>query len=216
MKYELQDNFDNLAEFAPSPQPQLNWGQDRAPQVWTSLPAWNGGFFRHDLPQDFGFRMMHDSTSRDTNDQEDNQTASRYDPSEIEDEEEGSTSLVQSEDTMDTAMQEPGVQLIDSLDDEERERLHFRKYLKGDIAKLDGVGGFDAAPEEQRKKRNQKKDPSVLVHMEASSRAVRTLEQVTDLNLNFVRWRDVFDEPSIDGSEVSHLITAYISNNSSY
>ncbi|KAK6954121.1 hypothetical protein Daesc_004083 [Daldinia eschscholtzii] len=75
--------------------------------------------------------------------------------------------------------------------------------LKGVI--FPGMGLFDAAKEEQRRKRNQRKPPAVLLQLEVNSTMVTTQEDVYDCNLNYQRSRDVYDDPSIDGSEVSGL-----------
>ncbi|KAI1381984.1 hypothetical protein F4677DRAFT_11661 [Hypoxylon crocopeplum] len=71
--------------------------------------------------------------------------------------------------------------------------------LKGTI--YPGMSLFDAAREEQRRKRNQRKHPAVLEQLEINSRLVTTDEDVLDCNLDYQRTRDVYDEPSIDGSE---------------
>lgn len=203
VKYEPEDDFDSVSDFTPSSHAHMQqpWRPNYGVQGWANLPLWNGGYNISGFQQDFGFtNNQHRLTNEE--DMDNAETSSKYEPSDIEDEID--TNLLPSEDTIDTTSHEQDSRVMpEHLDDEERERLHFRKYLKGDVSRIEGVGGFDAAPEEQRRQRNQKKDPSVLVHMEASSRAVRTFEQVTDLNFNHVRWRDVYDEPSVDGSEVS-------------
>lgn len=65
------------------------------------------------------------------------------------------------------------------------------------------MAGFDSATEKDRRMRNQKKDPAVLLKLEANSQLVTRVEAVLDTNLQYQRTRDVYDEPSIDGSEVS-------------
>jgi hypothetical protein len=87
--------------------------------------------------------------------------------------------------------------------EEELDRQSFRKYLKGEIALIPGVGGFDSASDDQKRMRNQKKDPSVMHQMEVESRLVTTSEEVTDLSFNHMRSGDVYDEPSIDEDAVS-------------
>ncbi|KAI1652901.1 hypothetical protein F4813DRAFT_400539 [Daldinia decipiens] len=72
--------------------------------------------------------------------------------------------------------------------------------LKGVV--YPGMGLFDAAKEEQRRKRNQRKPPAVLLQLEINSTMVTTQEDVYDLNLEYQRSRDVYDDPSIDGSEL--------------
>ncbi|KAL7629544.1 hypothetical protein AAE478_001065 [Parahypoxylon ruwenzoriense] len=71
--------------------------------------------------------------------------------------------------------------------------------LKGIV--YPGMGGFDAAKEEQRRKRNQRKPLAVLQQLEINSALVTTEESVLDCSLNHQRTRDVYDEPSMDGSE---------------
>ncbi|KAI0459316.1 hypothetical protein F5B21DRAFT_526030 [Xylaria acuta] len=70
--------------------------------------------------------------------------------------------------------------------------------LKGVV--YPGMAGFDSATEKDRRMRNQKKDPAVLLKLEANSRLVTRTEEVLDVNLEYRRTRDVYDEPSIDGS----------------
>ncbi|KAI0515215.1 hypothetical protein F5B22DRAFT_656161 [Xylaria bambusicola] len=71
--------------------------------------------------------------------------------------------------------------------------------LKGVV--YPGMAGFDSATEKDRRMRNQKKDPAVLLKLEANSQLVTRAEEVLDTNLDHQRTRDVYDEPSIDGSE---------------
>ncbi|KAI1502426.1 hypothetical protein F5X99DRAFT_427345 [Biscogniauxia marginata] len=70
--------------------------------------------------------------------------------------------------------------------------------LKGVV--YPGMGGFDAAREDQRRQRNQRKDPAVLRRLKVSSESVTTTEEVLDYSLGYQRTRDVYDDPSIDGS----------------
>ncbi|KAI8952083.1 hypothetical protein F4801DRAFT_600220 [Xylaria longipes] len=74
--------------------------------------------------------------------------------------------------------------------------------LKGVV--YPGMAGFDSATEKDRRMRNQKKDPAVLLKLEANSRLVTRTEEVLDVNLEYQRTRDVYDEPSIDGSGSSY------------
>jgi hypothetical protein len=215
VKCEPDDDFESVSDLTPSSHAhfQQPWQQAHSAQAWAALPPWNSTYYGTGFQEDLAFDIGRPVEAREAADHDDSDTSSKYEPSEIEDGDELDASLLPSEDTMDTTMLEPDAYATSEEPDfEERERIHFRKYLKGDTAKLPGVGGFDAAPEEQRRKRNQKKDPSVLVHMEASSRAVRTIEQVTDVSFNHIRWRDVYDEPSIDGSEVcrSRLLPTFM------
>ncbi|KAK1985637.1 hypothetical protein LZ30DRAFT_362877 [Colletotrichum cereale] len=71
-----------------------------------------------------------------------------------------------------------------------------------------GMGIFDAATPDQKKKRNQRKDASVLQQMELSSQAITTTELVANLDMEIARTRDVYDAPSVEGTPVnSHQIT---------
>ncbi|KAI0394830.1 hypothetical protein F5Y17DRAFT_237271 [Xylariaceae sp. FL0594] len=71
--------------------------------------------------------------------------------------------------------------------------------LKGVV--YPGMAGFDSATEKDRRMRNQKKDPAVLMKLETNSQLVTRAEEVLDTNLAHQRTRDVYDEPSIDGSD---------------
>ncbi|KUI57593.1 hypothetical protein VP1G_04868 [Cytospora mali] len=71
--------------------------------------------------------------------------------------------------------------------------------LKGTV--YPGMSIFDAATEEQRRKRNQKKQPSVLQNMVLTSESVEQYECIWDGEMSEVtRFRNVYDSPSIDGS----------------
>ncbi|KAK8049624.1 hypothetical protein PG994_011354 [Apiospora phragmitis] len=78
------------------------------------------------------------------------------------------------------------------------EDAHNAKFKKGEWLK--GMDVFDAASQEDRRKRNQRKDPSVLAKMQLNSGLVAQTETVCDLYFNKQRERNVYDEPSIDGS----------------
>ncbi|KAK7951376.1 uncharacterized protein PG986_007104 [Apiospora aurea] len=78
------------------------------------------------------------------------------------------------------------------------EDAHNAKFKKGEWLK--GMDVFDAASQEDRRKRNQRKNPSVLAKMQLNSGLVAQTEAVCDLHLNKQRERNVYDEPSIDGS----------------
>ncbi|KAI0148037.1 hypothetical protein F4776DRAFT_673323 [Hypoxylon sp. NC0597] len=71
--------------------------------------------------------------------------------------------------------------------------------LKGVV--YPGMGLFDAAGEEQRRKRNQRKPPAVLQQLKINSTLVTTDEDVFDSNFDHQRTRDVYDDPSSAGSE---------------
>jgi hypothetical protein len=74
--------------------------------------------------------------------------------------------------------------------------------LKG--AKWPGMGQFDSATDEQKRKRNQKKDRSVLQSMVISSESVTPTEHVWDDYFNELkRTRNIYDSPSIEGTPVS-------------
>lgn len=86
--------------------------------------------------------------------------------------------------------------------------------LKGTI--YPGMSIFDAATEDQRRKRNQKKQPSVLQNMVLTSESVEQYECVWDGDMSEItRTRNVYDSPSIDGSPVSGIIdlAGYSSHN---
>ncbi len=74
--------------------------------------------------------------------------------------------------------------------------------LKG--TQFPGMGGFDAATEDQRRMRNQRKPKEVVKHLEFRSRLITTVETVHDLSLEPLRERDVYDDPSEDESIVSY------------
>ena len=78
-----------------------------------------------------------------------------------------------------------------------------------DISKLKGVrypgmGLFDSADETQKRMRNQRKDDSVLKHMEETSSGIVPNEFVWTENGEFQRIRDIYASPSIEGSPVRH------------
>lgn len=108
---------------------------------------------------------------------EDDDDSSKYEPSEL-------YSPFPSEDTSETVEDDTGALI-----------------LKGVV--YPGMAGFDSATEKDRRMRNQKKDPAVLLKLETNSQLVTRAEDVLDTNLEYQRTRDVYDEPSIDGSEVS-------------
>lgn len=81
--------------------------------------------------------------------------------------------------------------------------------LKGTV--YPGMSIFDAATEEQRRKRNQKKLPSVLQNMVLTSESVEQYECIWDEDMSGVtRTRNVYDSPSIDGSPVSELLNLFL------
>lgn len=77
--------------------------------------------------------------------------------------------------------------------------------LKGTV--YPGMGLFDAATPLQKRKRNQKKDASVIRNMEMTSASISMDEEVWDITMSEItRTRNVYDSPSIDGSPVSLLL----------
>ncbi|EGY22793.1 uncharacterized protein VDAG_04231 [Verticillium dahliae VdLs.17] len=66
-----------------------------------------------------------------------------------------------------------------------------------------GMHLFDSATEEGKKKRNQRKDDSVIQRMRIGSDAINPTEMVTDMMMNFGRYRHIDEDPSDD--EVSPL-----------
>ena len=65
------------------------------------------------------------------------------------------------------------------------------------------MGGFDAATEQQKRQRNQRKSDDAMDELETSSTLVTTVEMVHDLGLQLLRERDVYDDPSEDENAVS-------------
>jgi hypothetical protein len=70
--------------------------------------------------------------------------------------------------------------------------------LKGTI--WPGMDLFDSATPEQKRKRNQRKDNSVLEQMKLTSQAVTATECIWTQDGDFQRERDIYASPSIDGS----------------
>lgn len=62
---------------------------------------------------------------------------------------------------------------------------------------------FDAATEEMKRMRNQRKHQSVIDQMEAFSATISRDEFVYNLDLDLERVRDVYDSPSAGSSPVS-------------
>jgi hypothetical protein len=77
--------------------------------------------------------------------------------------------------------------------------------LKG--VQLPGMSVFDAATQEQRRMRNQRKDKSVVERMEKASTMVQRDETVHRTDFEIERTRDMYASPSIDGSPVSSCST---------
>ncbi|KAK4168796.1 hypothetical protein QBC43DRAFT_106509 [Cladorrhinum sp. PSN259] len=70
--------------------------------------------------------------------------------------------------------------------------------LKGII--YPGMGLFDSASEYQKRRRNQRKDASVLRNMIETSSIITATEYVWDEGGEFQRKRDIYSTPSIEGS----------------
>ncbi|KAK4192775.1 hypothetical protein QBC35DRAFT_447147 [Podospora australis] len=79
-----------------------------------------------------------------------------------------------------------------------------------DLSKLKGViypgmSLFDSATEEQKRRRNQRKDDSVLELMEKLSKRITPFEFVEDMDLNMLRTRNIYDPPTPEGSPEPEL-----------
>ncbi|KAK3996414.1 hypothetical protein QBC44DRAFT_355578 [Cladorrhinum sp. PSN332] len=70
--------------------------------------------------------------------------------------------------------------------------------LKGVI--YPGMGLFDSASEYQKRRRNQRKDESVLRNMIETSATITATEYVWDEDGDFQRTRDIYATPSVEGS----------------
>ncbi|KAK3394209.1 hypothetical protein B0H63DRAFT_39748 [Podospora didyma] len=70
--------------------------------------------------------------------------------------------------------------------------------LKG--IKYPGMGLFDSASELQKRKRNQRKDESVLAQMKNTSSGIEPTEFVWSEDGDLQRTRDIYASPSIEGS----------------
>jgi len=75
--------------------------------------------------------------------------------------------------------------------------------LKG--VRYPGMGLFDAASETEKRKRNQRKDDSVLKRMVQTSEGIEPTECVWGPGGDLERTRDIFDSPSVEGTPVSHV-----------
>ncbi|KAM0332404.1 hypothetical protein ACHAQA_002684 [Verticillium albo-atrum] len=89
-----------------------------------------------------------------------------------------------------------GSDMISEYASDDNDVMHRVPELKGQF--WPGMHLFDSATEENRKKRNQRKDESVLKRMRIGSDAVNPREMVTDMNMTFERYRLIDDEPSDD------------------
>lgn len=66
-----------------------------------------------------------------------------------------------------------------------------------------GMNLFDAANQEMKRMRNQRKDKSVIDQMEAFSATISRDEYVYNLDFDLERIRDVYGSPSVASSPVS-------------
>lgn len=69
---------------------------------------------------------------------------------------------------------------------------------------------FDAATEEMKRMRNQRKHQSVIDQMEAFSATISRDEFVYNLDLDLERVRDVYDSPSVVSSPVSFRMLCWL------
>jgi len=86
-------------------------------------------------------------------------------------------------------------EITESVDDDDDS-----SKLKG--VRYPGMGLFDSANELQKRKRNQRKDESVLRNMEQTSSGIEPTEFVWTEVGEFQRTRDIYASPSIEGSPV--------------
>lgn len=85
----------------------------------------------------------------------------------------------------------------------------------GDLTKLKGIiypgmGLFDSASELQKRRRNQRKDESVLKNMKETSAIIKPDECIWDEDGDLQRIRDIYATPSVEGSPVRHHIIEYV------
>ena len=85
---------------------------------------------------------------------------------------------------------------------------------ENDTSKLKGVtwpgmGLFDSATEMQKRKRNQRKDKSILRRMEITSAGVEPTEFIWTEGGEFQRTRDIYATPSVEPSPVCPPPSAY-------
>lgn len=69
-----------------------------------------------------------------------------------------------------------------------------------------GMSLFDSATEEQKRKRNQRKDVTVLRSMEQVAAGVEPTECVWSEDINLQRTRDIYATPSVFGSPVCYAL----------
>jgi hypothetical protein len=72
-----------------------------------------------------------------------------------------------------------------------------------------GMGLFDAATADMRKKRNQRKDGTILAQMRRTSRDVEPNIVVYDLTGQFMRSRDIYDDTEEELELVSNCQTSH-------
>lgn len=83
-----------------------------------------------------------------------------------------------------------------------------RSKLKG--ALWPGMSVFDSATESQKRKRNQRKDASILKQMQQTSAEVEPTEIIWSEDGEFQRMRDIYASPSIDGSPVCEPLSEHV------
>jgi len=86
----------------------------------------------------------------------------------------------------------------DTMDDEIQSS---KLSLKGQI--WPGMDLFDSATPDGKRKRNQRKDGSILEQMKLTSESVTATESIWSQEGEFQRDRDIYASPSIEGSPVS-------------
>ncbi|KAI0125608.1 hypothetical protein BJ170DRAFT_684868 [Xylariales sp. AK1849] len=216
VKCEPEDDIDSTSNMTPSSYgPYLhNWQSTHGIQDYSygnqesGMPYIGGGNFAVNFADG-----NEDPADDDVGVEEDhNEELSKYEPTDDEDDDDDDDDDgLPSDNTKDTTMLELELEPVELGEDvEARERRHCLKYLKGEVSRIPGAGVFDAAFEAQRKQRNQKKHPSVAANLEVNSRAVKKIESVSDIDLNWVRDRDPFVESSVDDSMDSDVDAATI------
>ncbi|KAI1806423.1 hypothetical protein F4811DRAFT_569030 [Daldinia bambusicola] len=165
----------NLTDVKQEPDDTLSFGDSYEDMQSPSIDSWQNNLNPPLLPQDEDLDLIPQANFEGWGDEDE---LVKYDSSEDE-------------------SSYPSENLTEATDVHENDMGSLS--LKGVI--FPGMGLFDAAKEEQRRKRNQRKPPAVLLQLELNSTMVTTQEDVYDCNLDFQRSRDVYDDPSVDGSE---------------
>jgi hypothetical protein len=103
-----------------------------------------------------------------------------------------------------TGLSENTNESVDASVGSTEEARNDNKFRKKDW--LPGQNVFDAASSEQRRLRNQKKDPSVIDSLREDSKAITQDELVMDRMFSIQRIRNVYDDPSeAEGTVCSSL-----------